>query len=51
MKSKYYILDKDNNTIEMCLHSAILLTSVNLTHNYNITTHSLNLINYTINHS
>jgi hypothetical protein len=50
VKSKYYILDKGNNDIEMCLYSVILLASVNLTNNYNITAHSLDLINYTINH-
>jgi hypothetical protein len=52
VKSKYYILDKSNNAIEICSHSVILLTSINLTYNnYNITTYSLDLINYTINHS
>jgi hypothetical protein len=50
VKSKHYILDKGNNTIEMYLHSVILLTNINLTNNYNITAHSLNLINYAINH-
>jgi hypothetical protein len=50
VKLKHYILDKGNNTIEMCSHSVILLANINLTHNYNIT-HSLDLINYTINHS